>query len=79
MTEDGILHDWKEIENYCDPFKAGDVVDVLLDLNKNYELSYAINGKHFGKAWSVKKDTIYKLAISIQDGKFFLQSHKILY
>eukprot|EP01084_Bolivina_argentea_P257896 434586_1 len=39
-------------DNYCPRGKCGDIIDMYLDLNK-FELSFAINNKHYGKAFDV--------------------------
>eukprot|EP01084_Bolivina_argentea_P288201 494637_1 len=47
-------------QKYCPPCEIGDVIDMYLDLN-NYHLSFAINNKHYGKAFDVDK-TSYRAA-----------------
>eukprot|EP01084_Bolivina_argentea_P002041 3763_1 len=41
-------------EKYCPGCNSGDIIDMYLDLNK-FELSFAINNKHYGKAFDVDK------------------------
>ena len=53
-------------EDYGDPYEAGDIIDLWLDLNKNVnELSFAKNNKKYGKAANVKESTEYKLGIAM--------------
>eukprot|EP01084_Bolivina_argentea_P255514 429783_1 len=49
---------------YCDKCKPNDIVEMFLDLDK-LEISYGINGKHFGKAFTVTKAK-YRAAICLQ-------------
>ncbi len=41
-------------EQYCPVCSKDDIIDMYLDLNK-FELSFAINNKHYGKAFDVDK------------------------
>ena len=45
--------------------KDGDIIDMYLDMN-NLTLSFAINNKHYGKAFDIE-DTPYRLAVMMQD------------
>ncbi len=50
-------------KTYCPTRKSdGDIIDMYLDLNK-FELSFAINNKHYGKAFDVDK-TSYRAICS---------------
>ena len=51
---------------YGDTYDEGDIIDVWLDLKEDKnELSFAKNGKKFGKAANVEKATDYRLGIAM--------------
>ena len=55
-------------EYQADTYHKGDIIDVWLDLKDNFDLSFGKNGKEYGKAFDVKHDTDYKLAVSLMRG-----------
>ena len=61
---------------YGDQCFQGDTVEICLDLI-NYELSFARNGKNYGKAFDIKHDKTYKLAVSINSGSLSLVSFEV--
>ena len=64
---------------YGPELKKDDIIQVCLDLKDNYELSYVVNDQRLGKAFDVKKETAYKLAISLYVGRMSLLSYKVTY
>ena len=62
---------------YGEEYDVDDIIDVWLDLKDNYDLSFGKNEKKFGKAFDLKKDTTYKLAIGLYSGGVRLMSFEI--
>lgn len=54
---------------YSMEFETNHIIEMCLDLKDNYALSYIVQGVDYGKAYSVKADTTYKLGISMDHGK----------
>ena len=71
-----ILHDTMK-KKYGEQLERGDVIEMWLDLEKNYDLSYVVNDTEYGKAFDVDKDKTYRLAIGFVEGKVSLISFEL--
>ena len=62
-----LYHDTRHrpFKQYGEIFGEGDVIHVWLDLKENNDLSFGRNGKNLGKAFDIKSNTNYRLAIGV--------------
>ena len=69
LFHNGKLYSSGGVREYgASVYRKGDVVDIWLDLKDNFDLSFGKNGEEYGKAFDVKQDTDYKLAVSLMHG-----------
>ena len=61
----GTLWNGGKYKEYGDPYDDNDIIDMWLDLRDKYQISFAKNNKHFGKAANVPQNTQYKFGISV--------------
>ena len=79
LFQDGDIYHHEHWGPYAVAIGKNDIVDIFLDLKENYEISFAVNDKKYGKAYDVNKETNYRLAIGLYNGKISLISFEISY
>ena len=73
----GQVWDNDACEKCANGLKAGDMIDIWLDLRNNYNLSFGQNGQKYGNSIDVAKGKQYKLAIGSRGGILTLLSFQI--
>ena len=59
--------------------KAGDIIEMWLDLKDKYTLSYAKNDKHFGVAFKIPSNTSYRFGLNVARGKVTIIAFEITF
>ena len=54
---------------YVEKQEAGDIIEIWLDLNDNFDLSFSKNGKNYRPAFVVPADKEYRFAVNVATGK----------
>ena len=73
-----IYHNGNGGCDYGQKIIDNEIIDIWLDLEDNYTVSWGKNGNKFKKGFDVIKETNYKLAIGFRRGKAELLSFEII-
>lgn len=76
---DGGIWNDNQGKDYGQAYDDGDMIDIWLDLQDAFQLSFGKNDTKYGKAADMKKDTEYKLAVSVfyQHGKVEISEFEV--